>query len=188
VNALAGAELYRLSPDESLATDLRERLDRGVEAAGADPMGAAAGSGGPDYAARQLGWAATAELYRRMTGDDRYADFAAAQRGVALGGNGWGVSLVIGAGAVFPRCPHDQIGTLTGTSLSGAVVNGPNAAARVESLERQTQRSLCSAGSYADFDRPDAQYVDDMRVSATNEPSLDFTATGMLAFALVARR
>ncbi|BCJ44728.1 hydrolase [Actinoplanes ianthinogenes] len=185
VDALADAELYRLAPSAALADDLRRRLDGAVAAARADPMGAAAGSGGADYTARQLGWAATAGLYRRMTGDDRYATFATAQRDVALGRNGWGMSLVIGAGSTFPRCPHDQIGTLTGMSMTGGVVNGPNAADRVESLERETPETLCSAGSYADFDRPDAQYADDMRVSATNEPSIDFTAAGMLAFALV---
>ncbi|WIM97480.1 glycoside hydrolase family 9 protein [Actinoplanes oblitus] len=185
VAALADAELYRLTPVASLAADLRQRLDGAVEAAGADPMGATSGSGGADWTARQFGWAAAAGLYRRMTGDDRYAGFATAQRGTALGRNGWGVSLVIGAGTDFPRCPHDQIGTLTGVPMTGGVVNGPNAADRVESLEQATPETLCSAGSYPDFDRPDAQYVDDMRVSATNEPSIDFTATGMLAFALV---
>ncbi|WP_436523118.1 glycoside hydrolase family 9 protein [Actinoplanes sp. HUAS TT8] len=186
VDALADAELYRLAPATALAADLRSRLDKAVKAASADPMGATAGAGGSDYAARQLGWAATAALYRRMTGDDRYAAFATAQRSVALGANGWGLSMVIGAGDDYPKCPHDQIGTLTRTSLTGAVVNGPNTAGRVESLEEETPDSLCSDGSYEEFDRDDAQYVDDMRVSATNEPALDFTATGMLAFALAA--
>ncbi|GLW30759.1 glycoside hydrolase family 9 protein [Actinoplanes regularis] len=186
VDALADAEVYRLSPDPTLAADLRGRLDGAVKAAAADPMGATSGGGGADYAARQLGWAASAALYQRMTGDNRYAAFATAQRGVALGANGWGMSLVIGAGDDYPKCPHDQIGTLTRTSLTGAVVNGPNAAGRVDFLELQTPKSLCSEGSFAEFDRKDAQYVDDMRVSATNEPALDFTATGMLAFALTA--
>ncbi|WP_221325891.1 glycoside hydrolase family 9 protein [Actinoplanes sp. L3-i22] len=186
VDALADAEVYRLAPAGALADDLRARLDGAVKAAAADPMGATSGSGGADYASRQLGWAATAALYRKMTGDDRYAAFATAQRGVALGSNGWGVSLVIGAGDAYPKCPHDQIGTLTRTSLTGAVINGPNVAGRVESLEEETPDSLCSDGSYTEFDRADAQYVDDMRVSATNEPALDFTATGMLAFALAA--
>jgi hypothetical protein len=186
VDALADAEMYRLAPSGALAADLRGRLNRAVKAAAADPMGATSGAGGADYAARQLGWSATAYLYQRMTGDDRYAAFATAQRGVALGANGWGMSLVIGAGDVYPKCPHDQIGSLTRTSMTGGVVNGPNAADRIEFLESQTPVSLCSDGSYAEFDRDDAQYVDDMRVSATNEPSLDFTATGMLAFALAA--
>lgn len=186
VDALADAELYRLAPANALAIDLRGRLDKAVKAATADPMGATSGAGGADYASRQLGWAATAALYQRMTGDHRYAAFATAQRAVALGANGWGVSLVIGAGDDYPKCPHDQIGTLTRTSLTGAVVNGPNAAGRVESLAEETPDSLCSDGSYAEFDRDDAQYLDDMRVSATNEPALDFTATGMLAFALAA--
>jgi endoglucanase len=186
VDALADAEMYRLAPANALVQDLRTRLDSAVKAAAGDPMRATSGAGGADYAARQLGWAATASLYRRMTGDGRYDAFATAQRGVALGANGWGVSMVIGAGAQYPRCPHDQIGTLTRTSMTGAVVNGPNVADRVESLEGAATDSFCSEGSYTEFDREDAQYLDDMRVSATNEPSLDFTATGMLAFALAA--
>ncbi|WP_067705111.1 glycoside hydrolase family 9 protein [Actinoplanes awajinensis] len=185
VDPIADAELYRLAPSTVLVQDMRGRLDKAVKAAAADPMGAATGTGGSDYAARQLGWAATATLYRQMTGDDRYAAFATAQRAVALGANGWGMSLVIGAGDVYPQCPHDQIGTLTRSSMTGGVVNGPNTADRVESLASESPSTLCSAGSYEIFDRADAQYVDDMRISATNEPSIDFTATGMLAFALI---
>ncbi|AEV82103.1 glycoside hydrolase family protein [Actinoplanes sp. SE50] len=186
VDALADAELYRLAPAAPLVADLRDRLAGAVKAAGRDPMDATTGAGGADYAARQLGWAATAALYQRATGDTRYAAFGTAQRDVALGANGWGVSMVIGAGARYPQCPHDQIGTITHAALTGAVVNGPNVAGRVESLESEDD-SMCTAGSYSAFNRDDAQYADDMRVSATNEPSLDFTATGMLAFALTAR-
>ncbi|MEV6349012.1 glycoside hydrolase family 9 protein [Actinoplanes sp. NPDC051851] len=187
VQVLADAELYRLAPSEELRADLRKRLDTAVAAAGRDPFGAAAGPGGADYTARQLGWAATASLYRQVSGDTRYAEFGTRSRDVVLGANGWGLSLVIGAGTTYPQCPHDQIGTLTRTRMTGAVVNGPNAADRVAALSRDDRRSMCRAGSYAAFDRADARYADDMLISATNEPSIDFTATGMLALALAAR-
>jgi hypothetical protein len=178
---------------EGLRGDLRRRLDAGVRAAAGNPMGAAAGDGGSDYAATQLGYAVTAELYRRMTGDPRYAAFGTAQRAVALGANGWGTSFVIGAGSTYPRCPHDQIADLTresGTAptMAGAVVNGPNAYARVRLLVRESPPHTCRAGTFAAFDRPDDGYTNAVGVSANTEPAIDFTATGMYAFALAAAR
>ena len=177
----------------ALRQDMQRRLDAAVEAAAGNPMGAAAGNGGSDYAARQLGYTATAELYEHVFRDGRYAAFATRQRGVVLGANGWGTSMVVGAGSTYPRCPHDQIAALTGgpaTTLGmvGAVVNGPNTADRVHDLLAQPGSSPCAGESFERFDRDDAHYVDDVRISATNEPSIDFTATGLLAFALMSEQ
>ncbi|MGX6600654.1 glycoside hydrolase family 9 protein [Micromonosporaceae bacterium Da 78-11] len=201
VSAVADAELARLlaaapPPDagidaEGLRRDLAGRLDAGVAAAARDPMGAAAGAGGSDYAARQLGYAATAELYRTMTGDHRYAGFGTVQRGIALGANGWGTSLVIGAGTVYPRCPHDQIADLSAPEAprtTGGVVNGPNLAARVRELSATDRSGGCVGDGFAAFDRGDSGYTDDVAVSATTEPAIDFTATGLYAFTLTARQ
>jgi endoglucanase len=203
LSALADTELARLliaSPvsgaeidTEGLRRDLQRRLDAGVKAAAGNPMGAASGYGGSDYAARQLGYTAAAELYEHTFQDRRYAAFATTQRGVVLGANGWGTSMVIGVGSTYPRCPHDQIATLarnpaTRLGMIGAVVNGPNSAARVHELLADPQPSSCAINSFEQFDRDDAHYVDDTRVSANNEPSIDFTATGMLAFALMAKQ
>ncbi|MBL7258657.1 glycoside hydrolase family 9 protein [Paractinoplanes lichenicola] len=190
VSALADAELIRLTgPAPWLLADLRQRLDTGVRAAAANPLGAAAGDGGYDYAARQLGYVATALLYGRASGDSRYAAFATAQRGVVLGANGWGTSLVVGVGTTYPRCPHDQIATLSGEGLpmAGAVVNGPNRADRVRSLQ-SAGPSLCRNDAFAAFDRPDTHFTDDSRISANTEPAIDFSATGLLAFALTSRQ
>lgn len=192
VSAIADAELARLlgagPTTQVLRADLERRLAAGVKTAAGNPMGAASGNGGSDYAARQLGYVAMAELYEHVFQDGRYAAFATAQRGVVLGANGWGTSMVVGAGSTYPRCPHDQIATLTEnpTAMLGAVVNGPNKADRVHELLTDPRPSTCAAGSLAQFDRDDAHYVDDMRISANNEPAIDFTATGMLAFALTA--
>ncbi|WP_148307964.1 glycoside hydrolase family 9 protein [Actinoplanes friuliensis] len=192
LSAIADAELVKagVSPG-GLLRDLRKRLDAGVRAAGTNPFRAAAGNGGYDYASRELGYVVTAALYRGITGDDRYTDFGTTQRGVVLGANGWGTSLVVAAGTTFPRCPHDQIASLTAgppaPGMTGAVVNGPNKAERIHELIEQRTSDACSTDSFAAYDRDDAQYTDDEQVSANTEPSIDFTATGMLAFALTAR-
>jgi hypothetical protein len=177
----------------ALRSDMQRRLNAAVAATGGNPMGAAAGNGGSDYAARQLGYVATAELYEHTFNDDQYAAFATAQRGVVLGANGWGTSLVVGVGSTYPQCPHDQIATLTkgpasGLRMTGAVINGPNSADRVHQLLENQETGSCTGGSLVRFDRDDAHYVDDMRISANNEPSIDFTATGLLAFALMAQQ
>lgn len=167
--------------------DLRARVAAAATAASHDPFGAAGGAGGSDYAALQFSYAAIADLYRTATGDQQYAAFATAQRAVALGANGWGTSLVIGAGTTYPQCPHDPAADLTPQRPEpiGGVVNGPNNATRVRQLIRQTRPSPCAhAGTFAQFDRPPTAYVDDAGVSATTEPAIDFTATSLLAFAL----
>jgi endoglucanase len=173
-----------------LRSDLKRRVAAGVRAADANPLGAAAGNGGSDYAAQQLGFAATAALYRRLTGDGEFAAFGTGQLGIALGANGWGTSLVVGAGSTYPRCPHDQIANLTrapeSMTMVGAVVNGPNAAERVHELAQSTRPSDCRVALFKPFNRADEHYTDNVGVSATTEPAIDFTATGMYAFALQA--
>jgi endoglucanase len=200
LSVLADAELGRLltaAPIDSaevsigaLHRDLGARVAAAAAQARRDPFGAAGGAGSSDYAARELSYAATADLYRTATGDARYAAFATAQRGVALGANGWGTSMVVGAGTTYPRCPHDQITDLAPHRPEpiGAVVNGPNHAARVRQVVAETRPSPCTyAGGFAQFDRPDSAYVDDAGVSANTEPAIDFTATGLFAFALADR-
>jgi endoglucanase len=41
---------------------------------------------------------------------------------------------------------------------------------------------------FAAFDRPDARFLDDVQAWPSVEPAIDFTSTGMLAFALAATR
>lgn len=199
VSVLADAELMRLlgatgaeTDTVVLRRDMERRLDAGVRASAGNLMRAATGYGGSDYASRQLGHVAAAKLYEHTFKDGRYATFATVQRGVVLGANGWGTSMVVGAGSTYPHCPHDQIATLTpdpamGPGMTGAVVNGPNSAARVHELLADGQPNRCVSKALRRFDRDDVNYADDMRISANTEPSIDFTATGLLAFALTAQ-
>jgi endoglucanase len=201
VSALADAELGPLLTGRpvggaettvaALHRDLRARVAAAAARAAHDPFGAAAGTGSSDYAALELSYAATADLYRTVTGDSRYAAFATGQRGVALGANGWGTSLVVGAGTTYPRCPHDQIADLSPDrpEPTGAVVNGPNHASRVRQVLAETRPSPCThAADFAEFNRRDSEYTDDAGDSANTEPAIDFTATGLFAFALAAGR
>jgi hypothetical protein len=71
------------------------------------------------------------------------------------------------------------------------VVNGPNAADKLAELNGFPTMKKCTAappsGAWTDFDGKGSQYVDDVGARQTVEPSLDFTTTALLAFALTAR-
>jgi endoglucanase len=198
VRALRSAAGGPLAADEPrLLADLRAQLNRGAKRASRDPFGAGVTYDDFDAAPHAFGLAATAELYRQLTGDTRYAALGTAQRGWALGANAWGASLMIGVGTSFPRCPQHVEANLSGSRdgrppiLLGAVVNGPN------------DRSLFSDGlggffdegktcppgggdRYAAFSGHGSRFVDDVRSWQTVEPAIDFTATAALAFALAA--
>ncbi|MEV0481716.1 glycoside hydrolase family 9 protein [Streptomyces sp. NPDC050508] len=180
-----------------LNKDLRRQLEEGVDHAGHDPFGAGAVYNDFDAVPHTFGLVATARLYAKATGDTRYAAFAGRQRGWALGANPWGTSFVIGAGEVYPHCPEHQLANLRGSHdgkgaiLRGAVVNGPNAAEKLADLNGFPTMKKCTAappsGAWTDFDGKGSRYVDDVGAWQTVEPSLDFTTTALLAFALTAR-
>ncbi|MBK3573217.1 glycoside hydrolase family 9 protein [Streptomyces sp. MBT65] len=180
-----------------LTKDLRRQLEDGVERAGRDPFGAGAVYDDFDAVPHTFGLVATTRLYAKATGDTRYAAFAGRQRGWALGANPWGTSFMIGAGEVYPHCPEHQLANLRGSLdgkgaiLRGAVVNGPNAAEKLTDLNGFPNMRKCTAappsGAWTDFDGKGSRYVDDVGAWQTVEPSLDFTTTALLAFALTAQ-
>ncbi|MFF3485892.1 glycoside hydrolase family 9 protein [Streptomyces sp. NPDC002701] len=205
VSALAHADLATVLDGgrahgigaEDLYEDLRRQLEDGVARAADDPFGAGAVYDDFDAVPHTFGLVATARLYASATGDTHYAAFAGRQRGWALGANPWGSSFVIGAGEVFPHCPEHQLANLrgshdgTGAILRGAVVNGPNGAAKLAELNSFPTMRKCAAappaGSWKDFDGKGARYLDDVGAWQTVEPALDFTTTALLAFVLTAR-
>ena len=102
---------------------------------------------------------------------------------------------MIGEGTVFPHCPQHQVANLAGSLtggrrvLVGAVVNGPNGAENFEDIGIPDGARACPVDGrnrFAAFDRPDARVLDDVRAWPSVEPAIDFTSTGMLAFALAA--
>ncbi len=204
-SALGHADLIRLLRSTrgghavtaaDLIADLRRQLDTGVTAAADRPFRNAADTTNFDVATRSLGYAATAKLYRTLTGDRRYDTFGTQQRNFVLGANPWGTTLVIGAGTTFPHCPQHQVANLAGSLnggtrvVTGAVVNGPNGAANFEFIGIPDGANACPADGnnrFAPYDTTESRYLDDVRAWPSSEPAIDFTSTGMLAFALTSK-
>jgi hypothetical protein len=177
-----------------LTADLKARLQSGEAAASKSPIGAAAPLTTSDFTSKTFGWSAVASLYQRISGDDSFAAFGTSQRNVALGKNGWGISLVVGVGDTYPRCIHHQVANLAG-SLDGsgrvdmgAVVNGPNATSAFASLTPSSDASKCDGLSLTKFDRGDSRFLDQPYAYSSTEPAIDFTSTALFAFTLEARR
>src|SRR6266540_1768496 len=204
-SALAHAELIGLIratragglevSERQLIGDLKRQLDAGVEAAAKQPFGHAVEVTDFDAATRSFGFAATARLYKAITGDGTYDSFGSRQRNFALGANVWGVSLMIGEGTVFPKCPQHQVANLSGSLtggrkvIRGAVVNGPNGAENFEDLGIPDGAKACPVDGknpFDAFDQADARFLDDVRAWPSVEPAIDFTATAALALALSA--
>jgi endoglucanase len=195
VSALAHADLVALGDGATpaLLADLRRQLVAGVDHAAADPFGAGASTLDFDSVPFTFGLIATAALYETASGDDAYRGFASQQRAWLLGANAWGSSFLIGAGSTYPRCPEHQVANLTDTDdeLLGAVVNGPNEASKLDELNRfETMRPCAADGTdgvpFSVFDGQGSRYLDDVGAWQTVEPSLDFTATALLALTATA--
>ncbi|WHM40728.1 glycoside hydrolase family 9 protein [Streptomyces sp. BPTC-684] len=188
VSALAHADLLRLAPSGAAVADLRRQLSDGERRADKDPFRAGAVYTDFDAVPHTFGLVATARLYARATGDHRYDAFAERQRGWALGANAWGTGFMVGAGETSPHCPEHQAANLTGAPLRGAVVNGPNAAAKLSELNSFDTMRPCAYGTdtWKRFDGKGARYLDHVGAWQTVEPADDFTSTALLAFALTA--
>ncbi|WP_406346162.1 glycoside hydrolase family 9 protein [Streptomyces sp. NBC_00648] len=188
VSALAHADLLRLAPSGAAVADLRRQLSDGESRAAKDPFRAGAVYTDFDAVPHTFGLVATARLYAKATGDHRYDAFAERQRGWALGANAWGTGFMVGAGETYPHCPEHQAANLTGTPLRGAVVNGPNAAAKLSELNSFDTMRPCAYGTdtWKRFDGKGARYLDHVGAWQTVEPADDFTSTALLAFALTA--
>ncbi|RKT57171.1 glycoside hydrolase family 9 protein [Saccharothrix australiensis] len=177
--------------EAQLVGDLRRQLQSGVDSAARSPFRTAADVAAFDAATRSFGFAATARLYREVTGDRSFDAFGVQQRNFALGANAWGTTLVVGVGSRFPECPHHQAANLSGDPdgghrvLVGAVINGPNAAALFDGLGEMPEGAIPCAKPYpTQFDSATSRFVDELRSWPSSEPAIDFTATAALAFSL----
>src|SRR5437016_10565635 len=70
-------------------------------------------------------FATQAYFYRRMAGDSSYLEYETAALDWLFGTNPWGVSMVIGLGATYPRTPHSVVAQQLHLQLTGGLVDGP---------------------------------------------------------------
>ena len=101
---------------------------------------------------------------------------------------------MIGEGQTFPLCPQHQVANLAGSLTGGqrvavgadrqrpqrvGPVRGPGCA--------RTVRNACPVDGgdrFAAFDTRASTFLDDVAAWPSDEPADDFTATGILAYAL----
>jgi endoglucanase len=120
-------------------------------------------------------------LYERMTGSRGYRAFTARQRDWLFGANPWGASMFTGIGAVTPTDVHIPWFQLTKRMVAGGLVDGPVHASIFASLKGV---ALSRPDGFAEFQSEQAVYHDDWQDYATNEPTMDGSASAVLLMAL----
>jgi endoglucanase len=190
LRAIRGARVQPVIAPRALLGDMAAQLRVGKEWAHGDPFGLGADLGPSDAAPHAFGLYVTDMLYQENGGSAAYAAFAQQQLGYALGANPWGASFVVGAGSAYPHCLQSEIANLsgsltgTGTIQVGATVDGPSSPDNFVGLGTVTGMRACSYGSYGQFDNPAAGYEDNVVSWPSVEPSLDYSAISLFAFAL----
>jgi len=171
--------LYHVVDDvmkADLADDYRTGIERCLEAAAANPYRV----GAPFiWCSNNLLVALVTQcgLYERMTGDRQFRDFALRNRDWLLGRNPWGYAMFTEIGHVYPTDVHLQTTKLTGRSVRGGLVDGPIRAATFRS---QRGVSITEPDPLAAFQDERAVYHNDFQDYATNEPTMDGTASAIL--------
>ncbi|HNQ90759.1 MAG TPA: glycoside hydrolase family 9 protein [Verrucomicrobiota bacterium] len=120
-------------------------------------------------------------LYERMTGDRRFRAMAARHRDWLWGRNPWGYSMMTGVGHRYPTEVHLQTTWLTRRSVRGGLVDGPVMGRIFGSLRGV---SITEPDPLAMFQDSRAVYHNDLHDYATNEPTLDGTASVLLMWAV----
>ncbi len=176
----------------SLLEDRRDQLRLGERLARSEPFGLANPATNLDTVAHALGYAIQARMYDQLAHTSAFAAFSQRQLDWVLGANAFGSSFVVGAGSLYPHCLAAQIPNLAG-SLSGrgaimlgATVEGPTASSELHGLELPEGARRCSAGHFSALTGHGLAYLDDVRSSATSEPTDDLAALTLLAAAQAA--
>lgn len=115
-------------------------------------------------------------LYRKLSGDQQYAELEQACFDWLFGCNPWGKCMVYGLpqGGDTPVHPHSSLNLLYHYPLDGALVDGPVYGSIFKSLKGLT---LYLPDRYADFQSGLVVYHDDAGDYSTNEPTMDGTAS-----------
>jgi endoglucanase len=174
-----------------LVADLRRQLVPRARHATRDPFGF--GAYRWDAVPHAFGLVSEVAAYDDATGTERFKALARSQLSWDLGANAWGSSFVVGAGSTFPFCMQHQIANLRGSPdgapplLLGATVDGPNGYIPGPGFFGNAVPCPPSgANPFAPFDVRGWRYIDRVQSWSTVEPSLDYTAMSMLAFAVTA--
>jgi len=192
IQAMRQVHDFPVSPGTLLA-DMAAQLRAGQAQAKGDPFALGAQLGGSDASPHAFGLYITDALYQKYGGSDplsQFTSFAQQQLNFALGANGWGTSLVVGAGAVFPHCMQSEIANLAGSLTGsghiqlGATTDGPSSPDNFVGLGTVDGMRACSAGHFAPFNTKTAAYEDNVVSWPSVEPADDYTANSLMAFAL----
>ena len=117
-----------------------------------------------------------AMLYRQVTGDNRFQEMETALRDWLFGVNPWGKCMIVGLpeNSDYPKDPHTAFTNRYGYPVTGGIVDGPVYANIFNSLRGVTLRNI---DKYAPFQSKFVVYHDDFSDYATNEPTMDGTAS-----------
>lgn len=117
-----------------------------------------------------------ARLYEEQTGDSRFMEMEAALRDWLFGCNTWGTAMICGLPGAedSPMLPHSSYTVLLDGTTPGGLVDGP-----IESKRHKQQIGIAlqKPDEYAAFNNGKAKYHDDIGDYATNEPTMDGTAS-----------
>ena len=113
-------------------------------------------------------------LYRKLSGDDSFAEFEAANLDWLLGCNPWGTSMIVGLpeNGDYPENSHSSF-VVRGKQVRGGLIDGPVYPSVFKSLK---YIYLSEEDEYAKFQTKLAVYHDDFADYSTNECTMDGTA------------
>ena len=190
--ALRGQHVSGLAVTRAqLLANLRGQIQKGIHVAASDPFRFGFAWDQYDTTTHGAGLTVMAKEYDALTGRPVYAGWAQHWLDNILGANGWGVSLVVGDGTVFPDCMQHQVTNLVGSHdgkppvLAGAAVEGPNSFAATGTVPNMRRCNANAPGDvpYAAYNGHKAVFQDNVQSYSTVEPAIDLTALTPLAFA-----
>ena len=115
-------------------------------------------------------------LYRSLTNDTTFIDMETALTDWLFGKNPWGTSMITQLPKIghSPTAPYSSLSKNKHIQVSGGLVNGPVQRATYKNLKNN---QLLSNNSYERFQSDWSVYHDDSNDYATNEPTMDGTAS-----------